>query len=639
MLPVPRSDADESAQQSIGSAHDERITRTARVPAGELSTHTQQGDSSQCETGISLPPSPPGYDLLSVLGNGGMGDVYLAREHATERLVAMKFLRSSGNRSAVERFLVEVRAIASLKHANIIEVLATDFMRVNPFFTTEQATGGSLEKWIRQQGLLAPEEAARLCATLARAVAAMHLKGLLHRDLKPSNVLLFASTDSEHAAPGPSLGEWVPKISDFGLAKRTDQDDGVTVGSAPIGTPSFMPPEQISKKNGEVGPAADVYGLGATLYYTLTGHPPYGPGAPSVVMHEVLTGLVPAPRSRRPELPPDLDGIVVKCLEKDPRDRYATAAALAEDLEKFLAGKRPEAPRHTAIRRGKRWLGRHRIALCATALFLVVASGLVGDGVVLRRAADPVAEIRRDLAQGRQVTLVAATGRPQYSRFILEPNTLGESPAADGSVSFHSFDYGLLELCPEPGIERYRVTLEIRQFMARPLAPNATLETDFCGLYFGFASGKSLAGLPVHGMYCVSFKEYRIPRPAGAPQDHAASFHTVGLTQHPDKTISMSSSRLKAVPFVPQGRPGPWRRIAFEVSPDGITVYWFATDGNPQLLAAFDAATCQQKFADMRKPSRLNAPELPEWTPNSPFGIFSYRSHVAVRNVYMTPLP
>ena len=163
-----------------------------------------------------------------------MGAVYLAREVVPDRLVAMKFLRRPGSQSAYDRFLVEVRALAALDHPNIIRVLSTDFFRSDPFFTTEYFSNGSLLKRVEDAGPLEPFEAAKLMATAARAVHAANQKGVIHRDLKPSNILLTA--------------DGVPKVADFGLAKRLDQDDDLTTGTGALGSPPYMAPEQTGQR-------------------------------------------------------------------------------------------------------------------------------------------------------------------------------------------------------------------------------------------------------------------------------------------------------------------------------------------------------------------------------------------------------
>jgi serine/threonine protein kinase len=289
-----------------------------------------------------------------------MGAVYLARETAAERDVAMKFLHHPGRTGALDRFLVELRAFARLDHPNVVRVFASDFFRSDPYFTMEYVGGGTLAKRLETGGPFAPAEAARLIATVARAVHAAHAAGVVHRDLKPSNILL-----TEAGAP---------KVADFGLAKRTDRDDRLTTGSGPLGTPGYMAPEQVRGAPGSIGPAADVYGLGATLYHLLTGRPPFSGSQPDV-FNDILCDPPARPRALRRAVPRALEAVCLKCLEKDPDRRYPTAEALAIDLDQVLAGGRPVAPELTWRRRAARSLARHRRGLAwaaAAALAAVV---------------------------------------------------------------------------------------------------------------------------------------------------------------------------------------------------------------------------------------------------------------------------
>ncbi|HEV3385418.1 MAG TPA: serine/threonine-protein kinase, partial [Gemmata sp.] len=371
----------------------------------------------------SLPTAPPGYDLIRRLGGGAMGDVYLAFEHNSEREVAIKFLRAPGNQAAVERFTAEVRALGRIDHENIVKIFATDFYCLVPFYTMEYLPGGTLAKLISPKDSEETKKLVRLMALVARAVNAAHEADVLHRDLKPSNILLSA--------------DGTPKVADFGLAKRTDRDDGLTLCSGPVGTASFMPPEQVSRKYGELGPAADVYGLGATMYYVLTGRPPFTGESSYDIALKVTSEPAERVRSIRADIPIGLEAIVMKCLEKDPKSRYPTAIALAEDLERFLIGEQQEAPQLTALRRLRRWMDRKKRWLAGLSTALVFALGLlllktpldqnaasheeVHDDQKPAKQLEVRDAIRKEIADGKVVKLLTSEGLPRWSDWPMGP--------------------------------------------------------------------------------------------------------------------------------------------------------------------------------------------------------------------------
>jgi serine/threonine-protein kinase len=611
-----------------------------------------------------LPPAPAGYDLFVPLGGGGMGEVYLAREHFTERAVAIKFLRGPRSGSAQERFLVEVRALAALDHPNIVRVLATDFLRADPFFTMELADGGSLAKWVEDHGPLAPADAARLIATVARAVHVAHAAGILHRDLKPSNVLL--KMDDSGSKMGPdgsrssisSLQSAIPKVADFGLAKWLDHDDRLTVGSGPIGTPGYMPPEQVSRRNGEVAPASDTYGLGATLFHVLTGRPPFGPGDQAEVMQRVLTDPVPRVRAVRSEVPAELEGIVVKCLEKDPADRYPTAAALADDLDRFLGGRKPAAAPLTRWRRARRWVVRHRSRLAAVGLAVLLAAGLVGAGLAINPRPkqedppDPVAEIQKELAAGTRVTLVGMTGMPRWYEWRLTPSTLGPSARNDETVVFQSGGMTLLELLPDPGISRYRVSAEVLQERGDPIPNGGVRSESTVGLYFGYATYPGPTGWQFHSLFVVPYTDLsELPAPAlrgikPKPTQSIVQFSSLLLAAHPDRNPNTHWDRTGNVPFTPDPRhkwPGQWRRVEFEITPERIRTLWAESPtAAPQLVHELTEKEMVEWCDRMAQSSAMDVPGfhvITVWNPRLPFGIFCDRSTVAFRNVTIEPLP
>jgi WD40 repeat protein/tRNA A-37 threonylcarbamoyl transferase component Bud32 len=306
-----------------------------------------------------LPSSPPGYEILGELGRGGMGVVYKARQTRLKRLVALKMILAGSRAGAgdLARFKAEAEAAARLQHANIVAVHEVGEHEGCPFFSLEYVEGGSLDRHLAGTPL-APSEATRLSEALARAMQVAHEANIVHRDLKPANVLL-------------ANGE--PKISDFGLAKNLSEDSGQTRSGAVLGTPSYMAPEQAAGKGKEVGPAADVWALGALLYEMLTARPPFkGANATETLLQVIADDPVP-PSRLVPRLPRDLETICLKCLHKEPQKRYSSAAALADDLHRFRNGEPIVARPVGLLERGLKW-ARRRPALAALLLVSLIAT-------------------------------------------------------------------------------------------------------------------------------------------------------------------------------------------------------------------------------------------------------------------------
>jgi serine/threonine-protein kinase len=295
---------------------------------------TEAGASALAESagGTSFPVIP-GYEIEAVLGVGGMGVVFRARHLRLNRVVALKMTLAGAYAGPRERdrFQREAEAVARLQHSNVVQIHDVGESAGRPYFTMEYVAGGSLAQ--KLSGLPQPaREAAALVATLAGAIQVAYAAGIVHRDLKPTNVLLAA--------------DGTPKVTDFGLARRLDGDTGLTGTGTAVGTPSYMAPEQALGPLHAVGPAADVYALGAILYETLTGRPPFRAESAAETVQQVIA-RDPVPPSRlNHSVPRDLDTICLKCLRKDPGLRYGSAAGLADDLGGFLRGEaisaRPE---------------------------------------------------------------------------------------------------------------------------------------------------------------------------------------------------------------------------------------------------------------------------------------------------------
>ncbi len=297
-----------------------------------------------------------GHEILGELGRGGMGVVYKARQAGLNRVVALKMILAGSHASAHElfRFRAEAEAVARLQHPHIVQIYEVGEHEGLPYFSLEFCAAGSLAS--KTSGTpLPPQWAAEMVETLARAVHVAHQHGIVHRDLKPANVLVTA--------------DGTPKLTDFGLAKKLN-DTGQTASGAILGTPSYMAPEQAQGKTKEIGPATDVYGLGAILYEFLTGRPPFLEATSWDTLAQVIHEEPVPPGRLQSGVPRDLETICLKCLEKDPRARYASAEALADDLASFQRGEDIAARPLSIPGRLARWT-RRRPALAGTFLALL----------------------------------------------------------------------------------------------------------------------------------------------------------------------------------------------------------------------------------------------------------------------------
>jgi serine/threonine-protein kinase len=316
------------AQAQVGAAGEE-VPPAGRSSAQTQSDERRQGTRAGTATAASAsspaePEPAPDLEILEQLGEGAMGVVHRARQPALDRVVAVKTIRAEARTDAkhLQRFRTEVQAVARLCHPNFVQIYSIGERNGLPYFVMEYVSGGSLARKLGS-GPLGVRQAAQMVETLARALSVAHAHGIVHRDLKPANILL--TIDGQ------------PKITDFGLAKITSsQDLGQSQSGAIIGTPSYMAPEQAEGR--EAGPLSDQYSLGATLYEMLTGRRPFRAATWRGTLLQVMNQDLVPPRRFRPKLPRELETICLKAMEKEPKRRYPSADALADDLHAFLNG-------------------------------------------------------------------------------------------------------------------------------------------------------------------------------------------------------------------------------------------------------------------------------------------------------------
>lgn len=375
-------------EDTVGDTAEQAETIIGGAPEDQPTLDHAPGRDGEVPTPTHDRVSLPGYEILGELGRGGMGVVYQARQLRLKRLVALKMILAGAHSGQEEmaRFQTEAEAVAQMAHPNIVSIYEVGEHDGLPYFSLEYVDGGSLESLLQSQPM-SEREAAETVLTLAEAMESAHEKGIVHRDLKPANVLM--TRDGEL------------KISDFGLAKRVEVESGHTQTGTILGTPSYMAPEQASGDTKQMGPRTDVYALGAILYRIVTGRPPFQAENPlDTVLEVVNTDPVP-PRRSNAKLPADLETICLKCLEKDPARRYASAAALAEDLRHFLQDEpitaRPAGRVYRVWRRVRR--NRTIAMLSAAALLVAIISGYASWQLYVRsdNAVTEAAGVRKAL--------------------------------------------------------------------------------------------------------------------------------------------------------------------------------------------------------------------------------------------------
>jgi WD40 repeat protein len=374
-VPLPPRPATPVAESSRDTMRPGPAAETATDPARTSAPDTP----AKPEAAPAKYPAILNHEILGELGRGAMGVVYQARQTALKRLVALKMIVSGDRASAQElaRFRREAESVARLQHPNIVQIYEVGEYDGRPFFSLEFVDGGTLATRLRNS-LPDSKAAAELVEKLARAMHAVHQCSVVHRDLKPANVLLAGS-------PEAPLGQCTPKISDFGLAKKLDEDAGQTHSGAIMGSPSYMAPEQASGGAARATPLADVYALGAILYECLTGRAPFRAATVAQTLRQVIEEEPVRPRTLNAAVPRDVETVCLKCLHKDPTKRYLSAESLAEDLRRWLDGEPIEARPIGHLERTGMWIRRHPAQAVVGVLALLLL-GLAGAGAVLEAA-------------------------------------------------------------------------------------------------------------------------------------------------------------------------------------------------------------------------------------------------------------
>src|SRR5579883_3108907 len=555
------------------------------------------------------------YLLLERIGQGGMGIVYKARQETLKRLVALKMIRAGSYASAEERlrFQREGEAIARIRHGHVVQIHDFGEHEGQMYFSMELLEGGTLSSRLHK-GPLPEREAAELVRALAQAVAAAHEQEVVHRDLKPRNVLF--------AADGTA------KITDFGLAKVLDSGSSVTCTDAIMGTPAYMAPEQVRGEGWKIGRATDVYALGVILYETLTGNLPFCGESRSQTLELVRTAEPELPSRRRPGLARDLEAICLKCLEKEPKQRYPSAAALAEDLQRWLDGQTIQARPMRCYHRALRKIRRNPATFTAIGVLIVLIVLLSSLPYLL----DPQRKVERfqtRLRRGETVTLIGQTGGPAWSRWPLRPGALVTAGAGGNVFTISAHDAALLQLLEDPQ-RSYRLTAQVRH-------DDGSRDSEV-GLFFLHSEHDIASGR--HHCFCtltyndhealhpqagqlsslVSCKVCRAHVPTSGDQGNlAGEFFTPAALINPTET--------------------PWRELAVEARSDEISVFWqgqcFAQLSRARIIAQFQVPKLRWSNG---KPVDLYPDLQPTFGPRGALGLYVSNGKASFRHVVVQPL-
>lgn len=389
------------------------------------------------------------YELLEEIAHGGMGVVYKARQKSLDRIVALKLLLFGPHAppESVKRFRAEAVATAALQHPNIVAIHEVGFCEGQHFLVMDFVEGPSLARLIGHQPLPA-KWAAGCVKTIAEAIHYAHERGILHRDLKPSNVLMDAHDQ--------------PRVTDFGLAKRLLGDSELTVTGQVLGSPNYMPPEQATGKRGTLSRRSDVYALGAILYHAMTGRPPFVGEGLAETVQQVLNVEPVSPRVLNPSLPADLETVCLKCLEKEPGKRYATAQMLAEELGRFLEGKPVLARPVSRMAKVVRWCRRKPALATTIGLLLLVAS--VGLVSVLWQWRAAVTARAQSEHERYRAGISAAQTLIEHSQFDQARSIL----AREGVEAGRGWEWGWLQRLAHPDLMRLDHNTAVTDLAFRP---------------------------------------------------------------------------------------------------------------------------------------------------------------------------
>jgi serine/threonine protein kinase len=647
--------------------------------------------SSPKVAGDTLPGVQLGdFRILQEVGRGGMGVVYEAEQVSLGRRVALKVLPFAGalDSRQLQRFRNEAHAAAQLHHTNIVPIHYVGSERGVHFYAMQFIEGQTLAKLISElrhqegrpkdggspappqkssvtpndlptkleQEQTGPYRANALSATPipgvsstqsytrpdfyrfaanlgiqgAEALAHAHQKGIIHRDIKPGNILVDMQGNL-----------W---ISDFGLA-YCQSHPGLTMTGDLVGTLRYMSPEQALAKRIVVDHRTDIYSLGLTLYELLTRRPAFPGRDKQEVLRQIAFEEPPRPRRLNKDIPHELETIVLKSTEKKPADRYASAQEMADDLRRFLEDKPIRARRASLWQRGRKWAIRHKgVVRASVAGLLLGIAGLITGLVLAHQFAEkPISaeqalqqkqqqafdKIQAELKEGRRVTLLGETGEPGWYRWATTEGTEKVFQANDGAFAIQSWEFGLLELLPDPMHDSYRFSAEVRHDKGPEFASDMGV-----GIYFGYRNDPNG---PSHSYYQLSFNDrvkHNVPNPRSGQLENVMQL--MAQTHQEPRMVPFSSRIGRPCFFVP-GRQvpnaDPWRKLAVVVGSDSLDCFW---EGN--LIEHITNKQLEEEFLNHPIPGFVFQNWSTQNVSRKPLGIYVFRGAASFRSVIIEPL-
>ena len=594
--------ATKSLDESHSTAADGSI-----IPDSQEATRTLAGSAPAVER-----EKLGRFENLGEIKRGGMGVIYRARDPILGRTVALKMIKSAAfaGTEDIERFLMEAKSVAQLKHDNIIKIHEFGQLDGQPYFTMDLAEFGSLQDHL-ERFQRDPRAAVSLLAKVARAVHYVHEHKIVHRDLKPGNILL---EDNDK-----------PVVSDFGLAKWLEGDADLTQPGGTPGTAAYMAPEQFTRPDAPPRPSIDVWAIGVILYQILNGQKPFSGRNRQEYAWAIVTTEPPKPRTLKPRLPYDLETITLKCLDKNPERRYATAADLADDMERWLRFEPIKGKRLPVIVRAARWYRRHHVLSSAVILVLAAAFGM---HVLLRDSepsgnADPDfkgKELLASLHRGEKVTLIGPQGPPDWIHLI-GPGSLGPL-SKEGISSFQTQVRCLVDLLPPDLPDRYLFGAELQPISARGVS----------GIFLG------RAGFPIPDGDLHAFLSLTVSHEDLNRKEKKRAWHHFKLMHFTQSRLGMpplGECRIGAKEsrkIASADKQTPWHTVVVAVTPERIRAIWNDED-------SYQVTPANLKFDTQMMLMRENfGVQAFEPSQRGPFGLFLDDSICRFRNVWVQKL-